>query len=159
MAVPTVVPFKAKVTVFPEINPPLDVFCNVALRMASPPKEPDAGETASVDAPGCAVMEMVAVAELFAGFGSTADLLPMLTVLVSKAPFRRLALVAATIVMVSVWPLASEANVTVCGLSSGLLLQMPPPVDEQETSKAPEGRLSTTVADVASGPLFVTVIV
>jgi hypothetical protein len=102
---------------------------------------------------------MVAVAELFVGSGSTADLFPMLTVLLSDAPFRRLALVAATIVMVSVSPLASEANVTVCGFATGLLLQMPPPVEAHETSEAPEGRLSTIVADVASGPLLVTVIV
>src|ERR1700719_1254716 len=104
-------------------------------------------------------MEMVAVAELFAGFGSTADLFPIETVLLREAPFRRLALVAATIVMVSVSPLASEVNVTVCGFATGLLLQTPPPVDAQETSKAPEGKLSTIVADVASGPLLVTVIV
>ena len=58
------------------------------------------------------------MAELFVGSGSTADLFPILTVLLREAPFRRLALVAATIVMVSVSPLASEANVTVCGFSN-----------------------------------------
>src|SRR6185312_1356536 len=157
-AVPTVVPFKENVTVLPEINPPLDFFCNVALRIARLPKGAAAGETVNVEGPAWAVMAMVAVAELFVGSGSTADLFPMLTVLLSDDPFRRLALVAAMIVRVSVSPLASEANVTVCGFSSGLLLQTPPPVDEQETSKAPEGRLSMIVADAASGPLLVTVI-
>src|SRR5579871_5045435 len=104
-------------------------------------------------------MAIVAVAELFVGSGSTADLFPMLTVLLSEAPFSRLALVAATIVMVSVSPLASEANVTVWGFSCGLLLQTPPPVEAQETRDSPAGRLSMIVADVASGPLLVTVIV
>ena len=159
VAVPSVVPVKAKLTVLPEISPPLDAFCKVALRMASPPNDADVGATVSVEAPGWAVIEIVAVAELFVRSGSTADLFPIETVLLREAPFRRLALVAATIVIVSVWPLASEANVIVCGLSNGLLLQTPPPVEEQETSKAPEGRLSTIVADVPSGPLFVTVIV
>src|SRR5947209_12021303 len=104
-------------------------------------------------------MEMVAVAELFAGFESTADLFPIDTGLLRVAPFKRLALVAATIVMISLSPLASEAKVTVCGLSNGLLLQTPPPVEAQETSVAPAGRLSTTVVELASGPLLVTVIV
>jgi len=156
---PKVAPFREKVTVFPEINPPLDAFCKVALRIARPPKEAVAGATVKVEGPACAVMAMVAVAELFVGSGSTADLFPTLTVLLSEAPFSRLALVAATIVMVSVSPLASEAYVMVWGFSSGLLLQTPPPVDAHETSKAPVGRLSTMVADVASGPLLVTVIV
>ena len=49
--VPTVVPFTAKVIVFPEIKPPLDVFCNVALRIASPPKDAVAGETVKVEGP------------------------------------------------------------------------------------------------------------
>src|SRR5689334_10405929 len=102
---------------------------------------------------------MVVVAELFVRSGSTADLFPMLTVLLSDAPFRRLALVAATIVMVSVSPLASEANVTVCGFATGLLLQALPPVEAQETRDAPAGRLSMIVADAASGPLLATVMV
>ena len=79
--------------------------------------------------------------------------------LLSEAPLSRLALVAATIVMVSDSPLASEAYVTVCGFNCGLLLQTPPPVEAQETIKVPAGRLSTMVADVGSGPLLVTLIV
>ena len=158
VAEPTLAPFIEKLTVLPEINPPFDVFCRVADKIASPPKGAVDGETVKVDGPACAVMAMVAVAELFVGSGSTADLFPMLTVLLREAPFKRLALVAATIVMVSVSLLASEAKVTVCGLSCGLLLQTPPPVEEQETIKVPAGRLSTIVADVVSGPLLVTVI-
>ena len=49
--VPTVVPFTAKVTVFPEINPPLDAFCKVALRIASPPKDAVVGATVKVEGP------------------------------------------------------------------------------------------------------------
>ena len=123
----------------------------MALRIASPPKDALAGETVKVEGPACAVMAMVAVAELFVGSGSTADLFPILTVLVSDAPFKRLALVAATTVIVSDSPLASEANVMVCGFSCGLLLQTPPPVEEQETIKVPAGRLSMIVADVDLG--------
>jgi hypothetical protein len=159
VAEPTLTPFTEKVTGLPEINPPLEAFCKVADKIASPPKDAEVGETVKVEGPAWAVIAIVAVAELFVGSGSTADLFPIVTVLLRDAPFRRLALVAATIVMVSVSPLASEAYVTVWGLSCGLLLQTPPPVDAQETSNSPAGRLSTMVAEAASGPLLVTVMV
>ena len=65
-AVPTFVPRSMRTLPFmPEINPPLDCFCRVALRIASPPKDAVVGETVNVEGPACAVMAMVAVAELF----------------------------------------------------------------------------------------------
>ena len=119
-----------------------------------------AGETTNVVGPGCAVMEIVAVAELFAVLGSTADILAIVTGLIREAPFKRSVLVTATMVIVSEAPLAREAKVTVCGFRSGLLLQTPAPlVDVQETNVVPAGRLSETVAELAPGPLLVSVIV
>ena len=104
------------------------------------------------------MIETLALAELFPEFGSTADLFPRATVLLSVEPFNNVALVCATSVTVCVSPLAREAKPMVCGLGS-VCVQTPVPVEEQETKEAPVGRLSTMLADVASGPLFVMVTV
>ena len=64
----------------------------------------------------------------------------------------------ATKVIVSDWPEARDANVTIWLLPEPP--QTPPPVEEQETKVVSVGRLSVTVTEVAvSGPLLVTVTV
>src|SRR6185312_1656612 len=55
-AVPTVVPFKENVTVLPEINPPLDFFCNVALRIARLRSEEHTSELQSRSDLGCRLL-------------------------------------------------------------------------------------------------------
>ena len=63
-----------------------------------------------------------------------------------------------TKVMVSDWPEARDANVTIWLLPEPI--QTPPPVEEHETKVVSAGRLSVTVTEVAvSGPLLVTVTV
>jgi hypothetical protein len=64
----------------------------------------------------------------------------------------------ATKVIVSDWPEARDANVTIWLLPEPP--QTPPPVEEHDTKVVSAGRLSVTVTDVAaSGPLLVTVTV
>jgi hypothetical protein len=100
---------------------------------------------------------VVAVAELLAGSGSGVKELTVAVLLIS-VPSATEQFTLATKVMVSDWPDARDANVTVRLLFEPL--QTPPPVEEQDTKVVSEGRLSVTVTDVAaSGPLFVTVTV
>jgi len=98
---------------------------------------------------------VVAVAELLVGSGSGVKELTVAVLLIS-VPSATEQFTLATNVMVSDWPEASDANVTVRLLFEPL--QTPPPVEEHDTKVVSAGRLSVTATDVAaSGPLFVTV--
>ena len=99
------------------------------------------------------------LAELFAGFGSTADELLTFEVLLMVSPFKSVLMEEATMVAVPDWPLASEANVIV-RFRPAPLSQTPPGPGVQETNVTKfRGRRSLIATEAALGPLLVTVIV
>src|SRR6266542_2557620 len=115
-----------------------------------------AGEAVFVTARSALLItDVVVVTESFSGFGSN-------VVLATDAVFVMIvpcaASTLATSVTVSDAPAGSEANVTVRLLPEPL--QLPAPVELQETKVTSDGRLSVTVTELASsGPLLVTVMV
>ena len=100
---------------------------------------------------------VVVVEELLVVSGSNVRELTVAVLLIT-VPSATEQLTLATKVMVSDWPDARDANVTIWLLPEPP--QTPPPVEEHETKVVSGGRLSLTVTDVAaSGPLLVTVTV
>ena len=100
---------------------------------------------------------VVVVEELLVVSGSNVRELTVAVLLIT-VPSATEQLTLATKVMVSDWPDARDANVTIWLLPEPP--QTPPPVEEHETKVVSGGRLSVKVTDVAvSGPLLVTVIV
>ena len=100
---------------------------------------------------------VVVVEELLVVSGSNVRELTVAVLLIT-VPSATEQLTLATKVMVSDWPDARDANVTIWLLPEPP--QTPPPVEEHETKVVSAGRLSVTVTEVAvSGPLLVTVTV
>ena len=98
-------------------------------------------------------------AELLAGSGSTADALLTVEVLAMVLPFKRLALLVATMVAVPLCPLASELNVMV-RFRPAPLSQTPLADGVQETKVTKVlGRRSLMATEAVLGPLLVTVMV
>ncbi len=99
------------------------------------------------------------LAELLAGFVSTAEELVAFAVLLMVSPFRSVATVDATMVAVPDWPFPSEANVIV-RFKPAPLSQTPPGPGVQETKVTKvRGSKSLIATEAALGPLLVTVIV
>jgi hypothetical protein len=99
-ALPTALPFNVKATDLPATGELSALLRKVAERSALPPKVPFAA--AAVSVVGTSVTTLtVAVAELFAGFGSTAELLLILTVLLKLLLFASPELTWATMVAVA----------------------------------------------------------
>ena len=97
------------------------------------------------------------VAELLAGFVSTAEELLMFEVLLIVSPFRSVLMVEATIVAVPDWPLANEANVIV-RLRPAPLSQTPPGPGVQEMKDTKfRGNRSLMATEAVLGPLLVIV--
>jgi hypothetical protein len=114
----------------------------------------DGSAVASVIVGGGLEAVVVAVAESLVVSGSGVNKLTVAVLLIT-VPSGTEQFTLAKKVMVSDWPDARDANVTVRLLPEPP--QTPPPVEEHETKVVSAGRLSVTVTDVAvSGPLLVT---
>src|SRR5258708_5280097 len=112
-AVPTRVPSSVKVMLRPATAAPLKVLFSVVESVAVPKYAPVELATIKLVADSGAETVTAVVAELLAGFVSTAEELLAFEVLLMVSPFRSVATVDVTMVAVPDWPLPSEANVIV----------------------------------------------
>src|SRR5437660_7589316 len=151
IALPTEFRFTKKLMVSPTAGELSDFFRKVAERTALPPNAPVAGATVMVATAGW-VAVMVEEAELLAVFGSTADELLMLAVLVMIAPFATVLLTRPARVTVAVAPLANEGKLTRRLLR--VPRQTPPFVAAQDTKLTVEGMVSARLNAAAAGPLL-----
>src|SRR5258708_33553157 len=108
VAVPATTPSTENVTVLPATGELFKVRLRVAESDVVPKYVPAELATMKLLAASGAETVTALVAELLAGFGSTADELLASAVLLMMSPFKSVLIVEATMVAVPDWPLASE---------------------------------------------------